>query len=74
MSSTYPNKPNPASEGWTFLDGRKLSREEYPELLEAIRKERIWIHRRLLVSSRRNKLRMTILKALIKTRIKANRL
>lgn len=64
MKLAYPDIADMESDGWMIPDGRKLTKEEFPGLLEAVRKERIWIHRRFVVKARQNRLRLYILKAL----------
>ena len=64
MKLAYPDIADMESDGWMIPDGRKITKEEYPELFEIVRQERIWIHRRFVVNARQNKLRRTILEAL----------
>ncbi len=63
MPLAYPDITDLESEGLFIPDGRKITKEEYPELFEVVRQERIWIHRRFVVNARQNRLRRTILEA-----------
>lgn len=64
MKLAYPDIADMESDGLMIPDGRKITKEEYPELFEVVRQERIWIHRRFVVKARQNRLRLYILKAL----------
>ncbi|WP_270208820.1 hypothetical protein [Parasutterella excrementihominis] len=64
MPLAYPDIADMESDGWMIPDGRKITKEEYPELFEFVRQERILIHRRFVVKARQNRLRLYILKAL----------
>lgn len=64
MPLAYPDIADMESDGWMIPDGRKITKEEYPELFEFVRQERIRIHRRFVVEARQSKLRLSILKAL----------
>lgn len=64
MPLAYPDIADMESDGWMIPDGRKITKEEYPELFEFVRQERIRIHRRFVVEARQSKLRLSILEAL----------
>lgn len=64
MLLAYPDITDMESDGWMIPDGRRITKEEFPELFEIVRQERIWIHRRFVVKARQNRLRLFILKAL----------
>lgn len=64
MKLAYPDIADMESDGWTIPDGRKTTKEEYPELFEIVRQERSRIHRRIVVEARQNRLRLSIFEAL----------
>lgn len=64
MPLTFQDIADMESEGWFIPDGRTITKEEYPELFEVVRQERIRIHRRFVVKARQNRLRLSILEAL----------
>lgn len=64
MKLAYPDIADMESDGWMIPDGRKITKEEYPELFEIVRQERSRIHRRIVVEARQNRLRLSIFEAL----------
>ena len=64
MKLAYPDIADMESDGLMIPDGRKITKEEYPELFEIVRQERSRIHRRIVVEARQNRLRLSIFEAL----------